>query len=138
MKLRECKLISDAGAPQIHVDELDPLWISDFYDGPLAGAVIYSGQLSSYVLAEEETPPFTEGWYRRYWLLQLTPTQQDEERHWHELFRTHVGTHWDRRSARTEPGHVKPIENHQLFYEPYARRKPMILDDNDVVGWFQF
>jgi hypothetical protein len=137
MKLRDCNQIADSGLPRIDAKDLEPLWISDYYDGPLAGVALHSARFCSYLLAEEEPEPWREGWYRRYWLIQLTPDQEDEERQWHDLFRAHVGTHWDH-PVGTEPGRVKPREHHHLFYEPYSKRKPMVLDDNDVIGWFQF
>ena len=138
MKLRECRTISEAGLPRIDNASLEPLWISDFYDGPLSGAVIHEGQFAWFTLAEEESEPYSEGWYRRYWIVRLTPVQQDEERRWHDLFRTHVGTHWDFQTDGSLPRQVKPREQHQAFYEPYSKRKPLVLDDNDVIGWFQF
>jgi len=88
-------------------------------------------------MAEEEQAPYTEGWGRKYWLIALSAVQEQEQRRWHALFRQHVGTHWDSHSDQ-ERGQVLPQENHHLFYEPYAKRTPLKLDDNEVVGWFQF
>jgi len=137
MRLRDCKGTADSGVIRISAEELQPLWISEYYDGPLSGAVEHNGQFRWYVMAEEEQEPYAEGWYRRYWLLALSAVQEDEERRWHGLFRQHVGTHWDSPSG-TERGRVLPQENHYLFYEPYAKRTPLALDGNEVIGWFQF
>jgi hypothetical protein len=137
MKLRDCGRIADGTVGQIKAEALSPLWISDYWDGPLSGAVQLDGQLCWYVLAEEEQEPYAEGWYRRYWLLELSPAQQDEERRWHDLFRQHVGTHWDHPCGH-EAGRGLPVENHRLFYEPYSTRTPLDVDDNEVLGWFQF
>ena len=137
MKLRDCRDVASAGLPRIDRSDLEPLWIADYYDGPLAGAIMRAGDFSWFVLAEEERPPYAEGWHRRYWLVSLSPSQQEQERSWHELFRTHVGTHWDFPTG-TESRRVKAAENHRLFYEPYSKREPLALDDNEVVGWFQF
>jgi len=137
MKLGECKGIANSGVPRIDAEALQPLWISDYYDGPLSGAVLRNGQFCWYILADEEREPYVDGWYRRYWLVALTPVQEDEQRRWHDLFRQHVGTHWDH-SSGAETRCVLPKENHHLFYEPYAKRTPLALDENEVLGWFQF
>jgi hypothetical protein len=57
MKLRDCKRIADCGVGRINADNLEPLWITDYYDGPLSGAVLHGGQFCWYVLAEEEQEP---------------------------------------------------------------------------------
>ena len=137
MKLRDCHGIANSSVIRISAEELQPLWISEYYDGPLSGAVVHNGQFRWYVMGEEEQAPYADGWYRRYWLLALSAAQEDEERRWHDLFRQHVGTHWDS-PCGTEPGRVLPRENHHLFYEPFAKRTPLTLDDNEVLGWFQF
>ena len=137
MKLRECSGIAGGNVSRVDVTELEPLWVCEYYDGPLSGAVLYDGKFRWYVLAEEEAEPYTEGWYRRYWLIELTNAQEAEERRWHDLFRQHVGTHWDHREG-LEPGRVRSTETHHLFYEPYSRRTPLALDEAEVVGWFQF
>ena len=137
MRLRDCDRVGSSHVVQVDAKALQPLWISDYHDGPISGAVIFESRFCWYVCAEEEQPPYREGWYRRYWLVVLTPEQEAEERRWHDLFRLHVGTHWDH-PAGAEPGRVRPTENHHLFYDAYSERTPLVIDDNDVIAWFQF
>ena len=61
MKLRDCHGIANSSVIRISAEELQPLWISDYYDGPLSGAVVHNGQFRWYVMGEEEQEPYTDG-----------------------------------------------------------------------------
>ena len=136
MKLRECTAEAFATLPKLSRDEVKPIAVHDFYDGPLSGLVRFHGEPAWYVLAEEEQEPYTEGWYRRYWLVRLSPEQAAQEMKWRDLFRTHVSTYGDAEVRESERG-VRPHSEWSQYYEPYSQRAPLALDDNEVPGWFE-
>lgn len=136
MKLRECTADAFTTLPKLSRGEVQPLWVHDFYDGPLSGMARFQGDLAWYVLAEEEQEPYSEGWYRRYWLIRLSPEQATEEMKWHDLFRTHVSTYGDAEIPEDERG-VRPQSEWSQYYEPYRQRAPVVFDENEVLGWFE-
>jgi hypothetical protein len=75
---------------------------------------------------------------RRFAILRLTPDQLAEEEHWHALFREKVGTHtdYDANGVR-HVGQLRPQKEWWDFYAVCAARKPMNLDDSEVLGWFE-
>jgi hypothetical protein len=136
MKLRECSAEAFTTLPKLSRDEVKRLWVQDFYDGPLAGMVRFNGELAWYVLAEEEQEPYSGGWYRRYWLIRLSPEQVAEEIKWRYLFHTHVSTYGDAEIPEGERA-VRPQSEWSKFYEPHSQRAPLVLDENEVLGWFE-
>jgi hypothetical protein len=129
--------------PRIASEAVTLLWHDDFWDGPLSGLLLWQGERCWFQMREEYEPP--EGaetapwpWYRRYLVIRLTPDQLREEEYWHDLFRKCIGTHTDYRSdGQREVGAVHPKEQHAEFYDPYSKRVPMDLTQNEVVGWFE-
>lgn len=114
--------------------QLDPskvrfLWLHDYYDGPLSGALLYGGRLHWFEYCGETASA------RRYVVFELTDAQIEDETRWQRLFEQHVGDHWTARDDR--PGTVRPLEEHAKFYGPYAEREPVDYSHNPVVGWIE-
>jgi hypothetical protein len=67
-------------------------------------------------------------------LFELSPEQWEDEEHWHEMFRQHVGTHCD--FAEPHPV-IRPKELHRAFYDAYQKRAKPDYSNNRIVGWFE-
>jgi hypothetical protein len=39
--------------------------------------------------------------------------------------------------AEGDPGTVRPQSQHAKFYDPYSKRVPLDLSQNEVIGWFE-
>lgn len=121
------------------------LWHSNYWDGPLSGAVEYEGKMCFFQMAEENIPGEDEkpSFYRRFVILELSPEEIEEENYWHALFREHVGTHTDYEhdplsSGRSRAhGRVKPSSEHHKFYDPYKQREHKDYTENRVLAWFE-
>jgi hypothetical protein len=122
-------------APRIAGDEVQLLWPSDYWDGPLSGLLVFRGERCWFQnVAENEDFTDPAAWYRRFVVLRLTSEQLEDELYWHDLFRKHVGTHTDYGAER---GEVLPREQHRHFYDAYRLRKPPDYSDCEVLGWFE-
>jgi hypothetical protein len=121
--------------PRLPEDEVRLLWHDDFWDGPLSGVLEYRGERLWYLL-HEEAPESEPGWYRRFLVVRLTPDQLREEEYWQDLFGRCVGTHADYGDSGRVLGELQPKERWSEFYDAYAKRAPMDLTENEVVGWF--
>lgn len=124
-----------AGQPDLaKVNKLDPqelrlLWMDDYYDGPLSGAVLFAGKLRWFAFCAEVDQ------HRRYAVYDLSEAEVADEQHWHDLFVEHVGDHWTCKDGAT--GTVKPVSEHAKFYEAYAKHAPVDYSRNPVLGWFE-
>jgi hypothetical protein len=121
----------EGSLPRINSSELALLWMHDYYDGPLSGALLFHRRIRWF----EYCGDGDEG-RRRYLVLDLTDAEVEDERRWHDLFVEHVGDHWTIRPDGTR-GTVKPASEHAKFYEPYGQRRPVDYTHNPVLGWFE-
>jgi len=121
--------------PQIPRADVTLLWYSDFWDGPITGLLLWRGERVWFQMIDENAEH--EAWYRRFLLIRLSEQQLRDEVWWHELFRRHVGTHTDYDRAEGDPGTVRPREQWAAFYDPYSKRAPLDLSQNEVLGWFE-
>jgi hypothetical protein len=111
-------------------EKVRPLWVHDYYDGVLSGALAYKGKLRWFEYCGERDD------VRRYLVFELSDAEMAEEEHWHALFLEHVGDHWEVVDDK-RGGTVKPVHEHAKFYEPYGQRKPPDYSGNPVLGWFE-
>jgi hypothetical protein len=113
--------------PRLSRDDVKVLWTVDFWDGMISGIVEYKSMAYWAQMChdyENDDQPF----YRRYLVIELSDEEVAEERYWHKLFMEKVGTH---------PTDVKPKEIWNEFFEPYGKRNPLDLSNNEVTGWFE-
>jgi hypothetical protein len=117
--------------PRIASDDVTLLWYTDFWDGPWNGVLLFRNERCWFETVVDEPK-------RRIALvLKLRPEQLEEEDRWHQLFREKVGRHTDFVPGRRwSPDLVEPVEKHHEFYEPYAKRTPLDVSHNEVLGWF--
>lgn len=112
------------------------LWHHDYYDGPITGLLVQGGERLWFQMIEDNAR--TEStWYRRFVAVRFSEQQLRDEEWWHELCRQHVGTHTDYVRAEGDPGTVRPQSQHAKFYDPYSKRVPLDLSQNEVIGWFE-
>jgi hypothetical protein len=119
-----------ANVAKIDARDLRLLWIDDYYDGALSGAVLVAERLCWFAFCGEVADR------RRYTVHALSDAEAANERHWHDLFVEHVGDHWtyDEDGSR---GTVKPLSEHAKFYDAYAKRAPVDYTRNAILGWFE-
>jgi hypothetical protein len=115
---------------KIDVREVRFLWVHDYYDGALSGALVHREKICWFEYCGESANR------RRYVVLELTSAELDDERHWHALFEQHVGDHWTTRDDGSR-GSVRPVEEHAKFYEAYALRAQVDYSRNPILGWFE-
>lgn len=120
--------------PRIKRSEIRMLWHTSYWDGPLAGHVLYQGKQYWFnCVFEAENRRRT----RHFVLVELTPEQLEEEHDWHRLFQEKVGTHTDYdESGQRAIGAVKAQGTWAEFYEPARQRPQMDVSDRPVVGWW--
>ena len=120
-----------AAHARILLDELQLLWVDDYYDGPLSGMLTYRNRLHRY-----ECPDGPMAIERRYVIRELSDEEIADEQYWHELFVRHVGDHMTFRNDG-QRGAVRPSSEHSKFYEPYGKRTTPDYSMRPIVGWFK-
>ena len=124
--------------PKLGKGDVTFLWYSDFWDGPKSGMALYQGRKYWFQLFQESQHPDLSDFYRRFLLIDLSDEQLSEEERWHALFQEKVGRHMDfGTNQRDEINRLKPPTVQEEFYSRYKQRKPMQIDDNTVVAWFE-
>ena len=107
------------------------LWVSDYYDGPLAGLCQYRGEKLWFKIRcrPEHGPDVFD-------LFRLTSEQLEAQERDHELFRQHVGFHWDYGDDGCHPiGQVRDKATWHLYYD--APHPELDLTMNVVVGSYE-
>lgn len=136
MTLQETTADNYPTLPHIPRADVTLLWHCDFNDGPITGLLAHRGERAWFQLIEDYAD--CEGLsYRRFLLVRLSEQQLRDEEWWHELFQQHVGTHTDYERAEGDSGTVRPQAEHAKFYDPYSKRVPLDLSQNEVIGWFE-
>jgi len=133
-------------------DEVDWLWHSDYYDGPISGMmeIKATGQKVWAIWIDEAD--WVEQYgpgpndcdrivVRIYALYELTPKQQETEEYWHELFELCVGEHTSY-DASGKPKADTPHYTQESFHFFYARQKKDHVDldlrESKLIGWFEW
>jgi hypothetical protein len=119
-----------ANLVKLDTRDLRLLWIDDYYDGALSGAVLVAGKLCWFALCGEVAD------HRRYVVHALSDAEAADEAYWHDLFVEHVGDHWTSEEEGSR-GTVKPVSEHAKFYDEYAKRVPIDYTRNVILGWFE-
>ncbi len=123
-----------AHLPKVERSEVQLLWHSSFWDSPKSGLCLYQGRKVWFEMGAEADEDGTDGYYRRFLLLELSSEQLADEEYWHELFRQKVGTNCDH--GEPAPG-LRPREMWREFYEPYQKRERTDYTRNRALGWFE-
>lgn len=108
--------------PQIAEEELSPVMIADFYDGPLEGIVEYKGQKFWYEVVSD----FVNQQSRYFALVELSNEDYKVELYWHRLFEDHVSKGLsEEQKAEWES-----------TYGVYQKQRENTYGGKQVVGWF--
>jgi hypothetical protein len=107
------------------------LWVSDYYDGALSGILEFRNQKFRFEIVTD----YKELIYPRVFaIISLSENEVKEEIYWNELFKKHVGNHYDLM------GNGEAVLKHKsewhLFYDKYNNRKIKDYDLNIVKGWY--
>ena len=122
--------------PELRIDAamVRLLWAEDWFDGPLCGMAEVSGEGCWFQFVEEADDERADGWYRRYWLIRLSPEEVADEEYWHGEFTKYVNSRYDfTRSDNV----VHPQSEWPKFYDRAASRTPRDLGGNPVIGWHE-
>lgn len=98
-----------------------PVWLTDYWDGPLEGLATYEGRLHWFKVEsfDADDPPSV----RTYVLYPLSEDEAADEEALHQLFQEHVGTHTDWQLRGTRDARVHQDSNWASFYDsPEAKR----------------
>lgn len=147
MNLPETREILD-GYQEIDSKDINWLYHSGYWDGPLSGMVEYNGKEHWVEWIDEEHRPEPDPdepgeidivLVRWYAVLELTPEQYRAERYWHEFFELCVGRH-----TRYENGERTREKYHgsrasMAFYYAMAkvRKEKLDLSKTKIIGWFE-
>lgn len=135
------------GKQQYLRNDIEWLYVSDYYDGAMSGRVIlltHDGLSETFWATwfeecnevDADRNPIC-GFYRRYLLYRLSPGSNAEEQRRHALFEKYVGTHWsyDGQGRRHHSG-LKPQSEHHKYYDQ-AKHWPEWKPEGEVIGWFE-
>jgi hypothetical protein len=101
--------------PRVPLEELSWLWITDFYDRPLSGMLLYEGRICWYEVCDKA---YEAGNLYRYAIRQLTPADLEKEEPWRAVFIEHAGK--------------------QAFYDAYGEDgEAHEYPDRPIIGWFE-
>jgi hypothetical protein len=118
--------------PRVGRGEVNYLWVSEVWDGPLSGMLEWNGANYWFeMFAENESENPT--WSRRFAVLRLTGELMEGALERHANFQRYVGTHYDCGES-VEPKGLKPPENWHKFYDKYL---PQSFEACDVVAWYE-
>jgi len=96
---------------------IKPLWVDDYYDGPLSGFCEYRGKRYYYVAQDEDWTYFLHPLMEETWKSHLSR---------HEDFGKYVGNHWD---CNEEPRRLLPEEEWHKYYDKYKDVKLPAADE---------
>lgn len=115
------------------------LWTNDYFDGPLEGMVQIGSERFLCRMAEEVNDEASENWFRKYWIIRLTPKQLETEIYWHKEFCKYVGEHFtcNDDGSRKNVGTQHPQSEWDKFYKPYQENYNPDFSNNEVIGWCQ-
>lgn len=92
------------------------LYHSNYYDGPISGAMLAETGERYWFDAHPDADPYNTGYW--YLLYELTPDEWELETRRHDLFRRYVGTHCDYdENGRRNLGGVNRSGEHDKFYD---------------------
>lgn len=113
--------------------ELQLVFISSYFDGPIEGLVKYRGQIVRFV-AEPETL-FTEN--VRYRIEQLSQEELQYELEQKALFEREVGTHWsfDELTGQPLPRWLADVERTNAYFDSQKKLQKKLFPPSIVLGW---
>ena len=103
----------------IYYDDVELMWHSMYYDGPLTGVLRYEGREHWFHCVESEwhAKECQEGW-RKFVLVPIRSEDKPELYRRHALFENNVGTHTTYNDqGRREVGRTKSQEEWPKYYD---------------------
>jgi hypothetical protein len=120
-------------ALRVNANDVQILWHTDYWDGPLAGIAVYQGQKLWFQVIDREAEP------RVAILHSLTGDQLQFEEDRHRSFQQHVGGHTDYDSSgkRTVCTLQPPSQWAQFYSAATAAAKRRSYETNPIIGCFE-
>ncbi|MFA7264823.1 MAG: hypothetical protein WC054_00685 [Candidatus Nanopelagicales bacterium] len=138
--------IPDNPALGPQLDNIQWVYHSSYYDGPISGmvrledgTVLWAQMIEQCDCYDEKTDEADQcGFYRRYQLYRLSPEQTAVEAERHADFQKYVGVHTDYTDGkRTHIGNTQPQIEWYRFYEKWSPRDSEVLVGAEPVGWWE-
>jgi hypothetical protein len=123
---------------KISEDDIQILWVGNWYDGPLDGMCLYKGEKHWFTCKDE----WGEDFWRRFNVVKLTPEQIAEEEKWHSLFVEKVGDSFAYENGKCVPFRkLKPESQWHEFYDEYEKVRDQLgvydrKNPENVVAYF--
>jgi len=126
-----------SGVESISQDEVKFLHCNDYRDGPLEGVMELKGK-KYYFLACDGDEEAENGGVRSYAVIEMSKDQQDKEDYFHDLFVSHVGSHFEYdKSGKLMPDkELKDKTEQDKFYSEYARSEGFLIEKSQVKAKF--
>lgn len=122
--------------PSLRVPATEVRWyfLSDFYDGPIAGLAIFQGRILRFCCFQEDIP-----YQRTYVLQELTPDELAEAKRRKAKFERMVGTvgSFDESGAML-PAFTADDESRARFFEEEPHPDAPEPYDRPIAAWFEF
>jgi len=116
---------------EIDSKDIKMLWVKDYYDFPLTFICEYMGNKCYGKVVSDV------GERIKYHLYSLTSQEIAEETKWNNLFKEHVGGHWEYLNGDKQDASLKPEREWAKFYEPYkAANYKLDPPDSQLIGYF--
>lgn len=114
--------------------DLDMIWHSGYYDGPLSGMALYNGKYVWFdCFSDDWDEPYPN--MRVYKLYELSEEEIADELYWHSEFEKYVGYHTNYDSSYAPFG-GKNRKDVNKFYKKHKKRKERNYTSNAVLGEF--
>ena len=112
---------------KVYMKDVTLVWISEIYDGPLAGLLYYKEELCYFVCEEQNVELENPTWYRRFLVYSLT---QEEKKYMLEMrkdFNEFVGMGYERLLPLPDD-YVAPSQDQWLLFTlKYPEKEQEIL-----------
>jgi hypothetical protein len=113
---------------------VEPVWITDYWDGPLQGLARYEGRLHWFEVESFNIDDPSA--MRTYVLYPLSDQEIAAEEALHDLFRKHVGTHTDWELRGKPEAVVHPRSEWAGFYESAEAKRERDYSTRTAIGRF--
>lgn len=104
--------------PQIPFEQVEILWETDYYDGPLSGVLLYQDEKHWF-----ECEGAVTNRDRYYLIYKLSPDQIKAEEERHEYFQKYTGTESDKWKD---------------YCDQYPLKSENPYKENEIIGWCVF